>query len=161
MATDAPMLYLSRIVRLLTSGRGVGRAERVRDGYAPYSSELDFRDVDEATARSRIAWAQDQAPYADIELAPDSAAAGLLTIFVRVDLRKLALYLAERALMQETGQTWETASGPAPQLVRQAIESTVGAGQPWQAALDELARQIGTLRALRRALKTGEFLTRT
>jgi hypothetical protein len=161
MASDTPMLYLSKVVRLLTSVRGVGRAERVREGYAPYSYDLEFRDIDEQTALGKIAWTLDQAPYAEIALVPGSAAAGLLTIFVRVDLHKLALYLAERSLMQETGQTWQTASGPLPELVRQAIDGTVGAGQPWQALLDEMTRQTKTLRAIRRSLKTGEFLTQT
>lgn len=160
MATDTPTLYLNRAVRLLTGTRGLGGPERVREGYTPYSYELDFSTVDENTARNRIAWALDQAPYAQIELVPASAASGLLTVFVRVELRTLAMYLAERSLMQETGQTWQTASGPLPDLARQAIERTVGAGEDWQALLDEMAGQISTLRAIRRAAKTGEYLTR-
>jgi hypothetical protein len=158
MASDTPALYLAKVVKLLTGRRGMGRAERVREGYAPYSYDLDFRGADEATALGKIAWARDQAPYAQIELVPDSAATGMLTIFAGVDVQKLALYLAERSLMQETGQTWETATGQLPLLVKQAIAGTVGDGKDWPALLADLQRQSGTLEAIRHALETGEFL---
>jgi len=95
MQSDTSNLYLDKVTRLLTSARGIGRAGRVREGYAPYSVELDFRDVDEATARARVAWLLGQAPYAQIEIVPASAATGTLTVFARVDPTKLATYLSE------------------------------------------------------------------
>ncbi len=131
-----PNRYLSKVVKLLTGARGLGHADRVREGYLPYSNELDFRDVDESTARAKIAWAADQAPYAQIELTPSSGAMGLLTVFAWVDLVKLAMYLCEHVLMQETGQTWETATGQVPATLRRIIHETVGSGKDWQELLD-------------------------
>jgi hypothetical protein len=145
VATDTPNLYLDKLIRLLTSARGVGRADRVREGYAPYSRELDFRDVDEATATARVAWARDQAPYAQIEVVPASGAAGLLTVFARVDLEKLALYLVERVLLQETGQTWQTTTGALPAIVRTQIITSFGAGASWQTLLDRIRTGIAWL----------------
>jgi len=145
MLSDTPNLYRSRVAGLLTGARGVGRADRVRDGYTAYSIELGFRDVDEATAKAKIAWALDQAPYAEIQLLPESTTTGLLTVFARVDLLKLALFLSEHVLLQATGQTWASATGAAPALIKKAINETVGTGAAWASLVGRLRYELASL----------------
>ncbi len=135
---DTPGLYLNNTVNLLTSTRGLGSADRIREGYKPYSTELDFHGIDEATAQAKIAWASDQAPWAQFEIVPASTVTGGLTIFLAVDVQKLALYLVERVLLQEKGQTWQTATGALPDLARNSISETVGARGAWQSLVSRL-----------------------
>jgi hypothetical protein len=57
---------------------------------------------------------------------------------VHVDPNILALYLAEHALLQATGQTWETATGSLPALLKRTISETVGAGAAWTTLVTRL-----------------------
>jgi hypothetical protein len=173
---DTPELFLQRAITLLTGTRGLGNADRVREGNEPYSSELDFRGVDEATAQGKIAWASDQAPWAQFEIVPAPTATGTLTVFVAVELQKLASYLVERVLQEEKNQTWQTATGALPELARKDIDETVGGGETWQslvsrlklneAALDvfwstlmaDLQAQQSMLHKIVQAVETGEYL---
>ncbi len=150
---DTPGLYLDNTIRLLTSTRGLGSADRVREGYKPYSTEMDFHGIDEATAQGKIAWASDQAPWAQFEIVPASTATGGLTIFLAVDLQKLALYLVERVLLQEKGQTWQTATGALPNLAHKAIDETVGAGGAWQSLVSRLKLNEAALAGFLRTIE--------
>ena len=145
MATDVPMQYLQKAVNVLVGTRGLGHAARMREGYLPYSNELDFRAVDEATGIAKVTWASEQAPYAEMQVVPGSAATGTLIVFVHVAPPALALYIAEHALLQATGQTWATATGALPALVKRSIMQTVDAGAPWAALLTRLHAAQGTL----------------
>ena len=143
MATNAPNLYLDKVIKLLTSTRGLGRATRIREGGEAYSTELDFQHVDEATATSKLAWASTQAPYAEMNLIPATTTTRVLTVFVRVDPTRLALYLAEQVWRESTGQTWETATGALPAFIKQAINETAGAS--WERMLNRLHVGMATL----------------
>jgi hypothetical protein len=136
MTKDTPTRKLQEVINLLVGTRGLGRAARIRLGYEPYASELDFRNVDEATGVAKVAWASEQAPYADMHVLPGSAATGTLTVYVHVDTTRLALYLTEHVLIQATGQTWATATGALPALAKRIINETAGA--PWTTLLTRM-----------------------
>ena len=145
MATDVPMQYLQKAINVMVSTRGLGSAARTREGYLPYSTELDFRGVDEATGNGKVAWASDQAPYAEIRVVPGSAATGTLTVFIHVAPSRLALFIVEHALLLAQGQTWATATGRLPALIKRSIEQILGAGMPWATLLTRLHAAQGTL----------------
>jgi hypothetical protein len=145
MATDVPMQYLQKAVNVMVGTRGLGSAARTREGYLPYSTELDFRGVDEATGNSKVAWASDQAPYAEIRVVPGSAATGTLTVFIHVAQSRLALYIVEHALLLALGQTWATATGRLPALIKRLILQTVDSGASWATLLTRLHAAQGTL----------------
>ncbi len=153
---DVPSIYLQKLVRLITGTRAMGRAVRTRDGYLPYSAELDFATQDIEATRSVIEWVKEQAPYGDVQLVEASAGAGLLTIFARVDVPQLARYLAGRALLSATGELWEPAKQPLAAFVEKVIEQTVGAGGSWPDLSARLAADMVTLAVIQRTIEAGE-----
>ncbi len=137
MSLDIPTSRLNDLVTLLTGTRALGPATRTRDGSVPYSRELDFRTSDLRAVRQVIAWARDQAPYADIELA-SVPGAGLTTLFVRVDQPRLAAFLAGQAYLAATGELWDPKNDPLAALVQHLIDVTVNSGESWAELQDEL-----------------------
>jgi hypothetical protein len=152
MSPNTPTQYLDKVTRLLTGTRALGSAMSSRSGYLPYSVELDFRTTDISAAQAVVEWAKEQAPYAEIRLVNPVAAAGNVTVFAHIELAALARYLAGQSFLHTIGQTWETASGAVPDLVRKAIDQTVGAGSDWQSLLDALGLEKNRLGVLTQTL---------
>jgi hypothetical protein len=157
MPGSTPELFLATVVRLLVGTRAMGSASRQRPGFQPYSVELDFRNVDSAAAQQVIAWAREQAPYADIQLA-SPAGVTPVTIYVQVVLGRLAQYLAGQVILHTTGQTWETASPALRQLVQQSIDDTVNAGGQWSSLVARLQADAKLVGLVAAAEGSGEFL---
>jgi hypothetical protein len=157
MVANAPELYLAKLVRLLVGTRSIGRATRQRAGFQPYSVELDYRNADSAAAQQVIAWAREQAPYADIQLASPPGAKPV-TIYAQVVLVRLAQYLAGQVILHATGQTWETASPALRHLVQQAIDDTIGASGDWSSFLARLQADSNLVGLIVAAEDSGEYL---
>jgi len=149
-------MYLEKVVGLLTAARALGPAAHIRDGFAPLSKELDFLTTDMATVNAVVSRARDQAPYANIQVVPDSGRGGVVTVFVQTDLLKLANFLTEHVLMQGIGRTWATASGALPTLIRRSIDETVGAGEAWDSLINRLHAQSASLIEYLQALESGQ-----
>jgi hypothetical protein len=135
---NTPALYLGSLVSLLTSTRALGPAIRTREGMDPYSVELDFGVTDPASVQATLAWAREQAPYADVEMASPIQPGVPVSVFARIDLVRLADYLVQRVLLQENAETGQTATGALPKLARKAIDETVGAGGAWASLINRL-----------------------
>jgi hypothetical protein len=157
MAASTPDLYLGTVVRLLVGTRSLGPAARQRPGFQPYSVELDYRNVDSSAAQQVIAWAREQAPYADIQLASPIGATPV-TIYAQVMPVPLAQYLAGQVILHATGQTWETASAPLRQLVQQAIDDTIGAGGDWGSFVARMHATANLMDLIAAAENSGEYL---
>jgi hypothetical protein len=157
MAANTPELYLAKVVTLLVRTRAMGPAVRQRAGFQPYSVELDFRNVSSEAAQQTIAWAREQAPYADIQLATPAGATPV-TIYAQVMLVRLAQYLAGQVMLHATGQTWETTSAPLRQLVQQAIDDTIGAGGDWSELVARLQATGNLVNLIATAEDSGEYL---
>lgn len=150
---DIPAVRLNDLVALLTGMRGLGAATRTRQGSAPYSMELDFKTTDLRAVRHAIAWAGDQAPYADVALVSEGP--GLVTILARVDPPRLAAYLAGRALLQATGELWDPKNDPLAALVQQVIDSTAGSGESWDDMLNHMQAVVDSLNLVGKTLVRG------
>jgi hypothetical protein len=155
MPLDTPTARLSSVVTLLTGRRALGPAARTREGSAPYSMELDFQTADQRAVRQAIAWASDQAPYAKIELVSSSVGA-LVTIFVQIDVCRLAVFLAGQAYLQSTGELWDPKNDPLPALVQHVIDETVGSAESWAELQSQLAAVGQSFAMIEQAVAGGD-----
>lgn len=143
MPVDVPAEYLRRGVDVLTKPRGLGGFDNMRDGSSPYSVELTYRALNVPDLETRLEWTRNQAPYAHIARAAETA--NEVIVFVQVMPEALARYLAERALLQATGETFSTAQGATAKLAQAVIAETVGAGAAWDSMLARLRAETALL----------------
>jgi hypothetical protein len=151
MAVDVPNAYLERIIKLLTGARGLGSAVQIREGFQPYSREIDFRTTDVGQAQGVVTWASNQAPYADVQLVPQSTTG--VTVYAHVVPDRLAHYLAERAYLQVTGQSFLTAPGALPTLVERVVAETIAVNGSWASIVSRLHVEQATLTLFLRLLE--------
>ena len=79
-----------------------------------------------------------------------------MTIFVQIDLQRLAGFLAGQAYLQSTGDVWDPKNDPLPALVQHVIDTTTGSGEGWAELQSGLAAMSQSLMLIEQAIVGGE-----